>query len=267
MSLYDSLIAGVSGLKAQTQSMATLADNIANVNTVAYKRAASYFSTLVTGAGSTSFYSPGGLRATPRQFIDQQGVLQSTQRPTDVSVLGNGFFVVNTAGDSSGEQLYTRAGSFTEDNQGRLVNGAGYYLQGWQLDQQGNIININQIDTVSVGTLNGVAVDTTQVEIGANLDSTTTASAPWAAETTATFVFADGDALAGTASVDFRRQIQVFDALGTAHSLDASFVKIGTTNSWAYSVASADATPIGGSANNLVAFGTITFNGDGSIGS
>ena len=110
MSLYGALIAGVAGLKAQTQSMATISDNISNVNTVGYKKTTSYFSSLVTGAGQTSSYSPGGLVARPRQLVDQQGVLQSTQRPTDVSVLGLGFFVVKTADNSSGEQIPARGG-------------------------------------------------------------------------------------------------------------------------------------------------------------
>ena len=264
MSLYGALIAGVAGLKAQTQSMATLSDNIANVNTIGYKRTMSYFSTLVTGAGSTSFYSPGGLRATPRSLVDQQGVLQATQRPTDLAVLGAGFVVVNSLGDGTGEQLYTRAGAFSEDNQGRLVNGAGYFLQGWQLDQQGNIIDINTIDTVSVGTLNGVAVDTTKVDIGANVNATTVASAPWSGLTTGTFAFADGDTLAGVGAVDFRRDIRVFDSLGTAHNLSISLQKLGGVNGWGYAISSPDATPIAGSVNDLISFGTLSFNG--SIG-
>ena len=122
-------------------------------------------------------------------------MLQATQRATDVAILGSGFVVVNSQGDGTGEQLFTRAGAFSEDNQGRLVNGAGYFLQGWQLDQQGNIIDFNSIDTVSVGTLNGVAVDTTAVSIGANLDATTVASAPWSGLTTGTFAFADASCI------------------------------------------------------------------------
>jgi flagellar hook protein FlgE len=269
MSLYGSLIAGVSGLKAQTQSMATISDNIANVNTFGYKKSNSYFSTLVTGAGATTSYSPGGLRATPRALIDQQGVLQSTQRPTDVAVLGNGFFVVNSADGTAGEQLYTRAGSFTEDKQGRLVNGAGYFLQGWQLDQGGNIIDINAIETVSVGTLNGVAVDTTTVQIGANINASTTPSAaPWNALTTGTFAIANADAMSATGfTADFRRDIRVYDSLGTAHNMTLSVMKVTTTNGWVYSLSSPDATAIGGTSNNVFAWGAMTFNGDGSLAS
>ena len=266
MSLYGALIAGVAGLKAQTQSMATISDNISNVNTVGYKKTTSYFSSLVTGAGQTSSYSPGGLVARPRQLVDQQGVLQSTQRPTDVSVLGLGFFVVKTADNSSGEQLYTRAGSFTEDNQGRLVNGAGMFLQGWQLDQGGDIIDINTIDTVSVGTLNGVAVDTTNVEIGANLNATATPQAvPWTTLTTGTFALTDADAMSSPSfTADFRRDIKIYDSLGTSHNITLNVMKLSTTNGWAYTLSSDEATAITGT-NETIAWGTMTFNGDGSL--
>lgn len=267
MSLYGSLIAGVAGLKAQTQSMAALSDNIANVNTVGYKRTTSVFSTLVTGAGQASSYSPGGLRASPRQLIDQQGVLNSTQRSTDVAILGSGFFVVKNADTDTGEQLYTRAGSFSEDNQGRLVNGAGMFLQGWQLDQGGNIIDVNTIDTVSVGTLNGVAVDTSKVEIGANLDAAAVpAAAPWDALTTATVAIADADTMAASSfTSDFRRDLRIYDSLGTAHNITLSVMKVTTTNGWGFTLSSADATGIAGTTNNVIAWGALTFNGDGSI--
>ena len=125
MSLYGALLSGVSGLRAQSQSLGTISDNISNVNTIAYKRSTAQFSTLVTGASSTSTYFPGGVRASPRALVDQQGVLQTSTRATDVAILGNGFFVVKSADNSSGELLYTRSGSFAEDNQGRLVNCAG----------------------------------------------------------------------------------------------------------------------------------------------
>lgn len=266
MSLYGALIAGVSGLKAQTQSLATISDNIANVNTTAYKRTTSQFSTLVTGAGSNSSYSPGGLRAQPRAQIDQQGVLQASSRPTDVAILGNGFFVVNSEGDGSGEQLYTRSGSFSEDNAGRLQNAAGYFLQGWALDQQGNIIDINTTTTVAVGTLNGVAVDTTTVEIGANLDAqetpTATTAAAFLAATTEPNELVDG-----TETPHFRRAVRVFDSLGTAHNLNLSFQKLAGTNEWGFAISAVDSTEVTGAmtADGLLGFGTLSFNGDGSL--
>jgi flagellar hook protein FlgE len=171
MSLTGTLLSGVAGLKAQTNAMAILSDNISNINTIGYKKSIAEFSTLVVNSAASTTYSPGGVKSGRFALVDNQGVLQSSNRPLDVAITGNGFFAVNDAGNGLGNSLYTRAGSFHEDNQGRLVNANGVYLMGWALDQTGNIANINQLNVVSVGTLNGVAVDTQNVTIGANLNS------------------------------------------------------------------------------------------------
>jgi flagellar hook protein FlgE len=63
MSLHGALLSGVSGLRAQSQSLGTISDNISNVNTIGYKRSVAQFSTLVTGTSNTSTYFPGGVRA------------------------------------------------------------------------------------------------------------------------------------------------------------------------------------------------------------
>ena len=275
MSLYGALLSGVSSLRAQSQSLGAISDNIANVNTIGYKRTTAQFSTLVTGAGSTANYYPGGVRATPRALIDQQGVLQTSTRPTDVAILGNGFFIVNTENDGSGEQLYTRAGSFSEDKSGRLVNAAGYYLVGWALDQQGNIVDINTIQPVSVSTINGVAVDTTNVEIIANLNSGETPSG--IASGTGPTQFSEDPSVAGSAvdnivngvtTPHFSRPITVYDALGTRHQLQMSFHKLAGTSTWGF-VLQADPTEMttpAGMPPGLVAYGEVDFNATGGLG-
>src|SRR5581483_10558280 len=173
MSLTGTLLAGVAGLKAQTNAMAVISDNIANLNTIGYKKSDATFSTLVVNSAASTTYSPGGVISGRFALIDNQGTLQASNRPLDVAITGNGFFTV-TDSTSNGNQLYTRAGSFTEDAQGHLVNTNGMFLQGWALNQAGAIVNVNALSLVSVGTLNGVAVDTGNVSMGANLDSTQT---------------------------------------------------------------------------------------------
>jgi flagellar hook protein FlgE len=275
MSLYGALLSGVSGLRAQSQSLGTISDNISNVNTIGYKKSVAQFSTLVTGSSSTSTYFPGGVRASPRALVDQQGVLQTSTRATDVAVLGNGFFVVKSADNSSGEQLYTRAGSWAEDNQGRLVNSAGYFLQGWALDQQGNIIDVNTIDTVSVSTLNGVAVDTTNIQIGANLNANESSATPgwnlatFMADPTAAGSQASEDLATGAVTPHFKRALKVFDALGTSHNVDISFVKLaGAVDTWGYAIHAETPAEVSGTigSGGLLGFGSIVFNGDGSLG-
>ncbi len=90
------------------------------MNTVSYKAADAQFSTLVTRSAASATYSPGGAKASTLYRIDRQGLIQASDSPTDMAIDGNGFFVVNNQPDGSGEQLYTRAGSFEQDFLGNL---------------------------------------------------------------------------------------------------------------------------------------------------
>lgn len=181
MSLYGALFSGVSGLRSQSNKIAIIGDNISNVNTVGYKAGQAQFQTLVTSSAGATSYSPGGVLGTNRQLIDQQGLVQATNSPTDIAISGSGFFVVNQNFDSSGQVLYTRAGSFTQDATGNFRNAAGFFLQAWPLDRNGllpgepgneNTIssaNLSSLRTVNVQNLTGVAAATTDVSISANL--------------------------------------------------------------------------------------------------
>lgn len=138
--VFGALFAGVSGLNGQSQRLSTIADNIANVGTTGYKRVETAFSTFVTQT-TTTRHSAGGVRTSIANQISQQGLLESSLNKTDIAISGNGMFVVNetpTPGVGD-EYLYTRAGQFKPDKNGNLVNTAGYYLQGWPLDQDGNL--------------------------------------------------------------------------------------------------------------------------------
>ncbi len=183
MSLFGSLFSSVSALNAQSTAMGIISDNISNVNTVGYKATNARFSTLVTGSATDTSFSPGGVQARPVALVDQQGLLQSSASPLDIAISGNGFFAVNTLGNSTGESLFTRAGQFSQDELGNLVNTAGFFLQGWPLDpngllpgQAGNVnttssANIASLETVNVSNINGIAAETTAVAIGANLQA------------------------------------------------------------------------------------------------
>ena len=116
MSLFGSLFSGVSGLTAQSQSMSMISDNVANVNTTAYKGAEAQFSSLVTRAPTTTTYNPGGVRSQPFYRVDTQGLIQNSDSATDIAIQGAGFYVVNDAADGSGEQLYSRDGAFGTDD-------------------------------------------------------------------------------------------------------------------------------------------------------
>ncbi len=183
MSLYGALYAGVAGLSSQSNKLCVISDNIANVNTIGYKSGSAVFETLVTSASNVTAYSPGGVLGGNQQLVDTQGLLQTTSSPTDVAISGAGFFVVNQKSNQSGQVLFTRAGSFTQDAQGNFRNTAGLFLQAWPLDRNGNLpgapgnlntnssANISSLQTVNVRNLTGTASPTTTVGIGANLKS------------------------------------------------------------------------------------------------
>lgn len=264
MSLFGSLFSGVSGLSAQSQAMGMISDNVSNVNTVSYKAAEAQFATLVTQSSATTKYSPGGVSVSTLAKITQQGLIQATSSPTDIAIDGAGFFVVNSQADGSGERLYTRAGSFIQDFLGNLVNDAGFYLQGWALDANEQIININQLSTVNIQVINGLAAATTDVSIGANLDAGQTAFAgAYAAGDMATY-----DATDGVSGVQphMVRAVQVFDPLGGAHNLQVAFLKDATTNVWNVEIY-ADPAEVEAAdhPDGLLASGTVTFNGDGTL--
>ena len=179
MSINSAMLSGVSGLIANSSALAAISDNIANVNTVGYKRSTANFSTLVTSQSKNATYSAGGVKALTHQFITQQGLTQSSTSNLDLSISGAGFFVGTekpeglTATDT---RSFTRAGSFQLDNLGYLKNDAGLYLQGWLADPvTGDITpdpsDLTQLDSINVGTVGGTAEKTTRAAVNANLRS------------------------------------------------------------------------------------------------
>ena len=181
MSVFGAMFSGVSGLAAQSQAMAMIADNITNVNTVGYKETTARFSTLVTSAASATSYAPGGVQSSPLALIDRQGLLQASASPTDLAISGDGFFVVNelaTPTATQGTYMFTRAGAFTADENGDLRNAAGHYLQGWVVDSSGNIPSnrsaLTTLAPVNILGLSGTATASTSVALQANMQASQT---------------------------------------------------------------------------------------------
>jgi len=260
MSLYSALYAGVSGLGAQASAMATVADNITNVNTIGYKGVSAQFQTLVTDGRVRSNYSAGGVSATPKALISKQGLLQASSSLTDIGIDGSGFFVVRSG--TGDEVSFTRAGSFTPDSQGYLRNSAGYYLQGWPLDADGKYVdngNLNTLQSIRPGALTGSAMPTSKIALRANLQSTATPI---------TGAYVPGSMASGALSPQFSRSVDVYDSQGTSHRLTFNFVKT-AANEWVAEISGnpAEITSVGGApvTTGLLASGKVKFNGDGSL--
>src|SRR5215210_2094808 len=125
MSISSALRAGVSGLLANSSALAAISDNIANVNTTAYKRHSVSFGSIVTSQYLEGRYSAGGVTGLNRQYVSQQGLIQAADSSTDMAISGEGFFVVTQKGaglTDADARLFTRAGSFSVDADGYLVN-------------------------------------------------------------------------------------------------------------------------------------------------
>lgn len=257
MSLYSALYAGVSGLSAQSSAMATVADNITNINTVGYKSTESQFSTLVTDGRAKTNYSAGGVAAVPVSMVSKQGLLQASGSNTDLAIDGGGFFVTRSSIDGTGDVAFTRAGSFKPDEEGFMRNAAGLYLYGWRLDAQGQYTNtgsLNQLQPVRVSDLTGTAVPTSRLQMRANLQSTTTAHVG---------AYTAGDMATGTVTPDFTRSFDIYDSQGGAHRVTMAYLKTGA-NQWASEIYSQPATDVTAT-NGVLASGAVNFNPDGSL--
>ncbi|WP_375421008.1 flagellar hook protein FlgE [uncultured Sphingomonas sp.] len=261
MSLYSALSAGVAGLSAQSNAMATVADNITNINTVGYKNVETQFSTLVGDTTSGSKYSAGAVVASAKALISKQGLLAASGSSTDLGIAGQGFFVT-TGSPRGGETMQlTRAGSFTPDNEGYLRNTAGLYLQGWPLDAKGEYVNTGNTDALTairVRDLGGTATPSTKIQARINLMNTTPASDP--AKVAA---YQPGDIANGTLPSQFGFPIDVYDQQGGAHQLQLSFAKAGD-NSWIGEIHAVPASDVT-AADGVLASGEIKFNADGSL--
>jgi flagellar hook protein FlgE len=262
MSITSAMFAGVSGMGANSTALAAISDNIANMNTVGYKRGSAQFTNLVAAITTPGTYGASGTSAAMRQLISAQGVVQSTSSKTDLAISGNGFFVVSDNSAGTGDTLFTRAGSFVPDSSGYLKNTGGYYLKGWPFVNgvvSADPSNMNALQTINVNNISGAAEATTQMAFNANLDASTTVSA---AEATYLSSASANNMASGAVTPDFTRTVQLYDNLGGSRSLTYAFLKSSTPNQWhveVYASPASDVTTGAGLVDGQVATGTVSF--------
>jgi flagellar hook protein FlgE len=269
MSIYTALRAGVSGLTANSSALAVISDNIANVNTVGYKRSGVDFSALVNAQNSNTTYNAGGVLPTARQQISLQGSLEQSRSTTDLGISGDGFFVVSTNNQqlsNGGSVLFTRAGSFTIDALGYMVNAQGMFLQGWPVNSNGSVTSsptsLSAIEPVNISGVGGLAEATANVGLNANLNSGQTDYAG------AQGPYDVGDLATGTITPHFESSLEVFDSLGAARTIAFGFLKTGP-NTWRVEAFSRPDTSVTGGVGTggIIAAGIINFNTDGTVAS
>ena len=169
--MMRSLFAGVAGLKTHQTRMDVIGNNIANVNTTAYKSQSMVFSDLLyqttqSASGANAATGRGGIN--PRQIglgsktgaistaITQQGSAQSTNNPFDIMITGESFFIVS----NGSQNFFTRDGSFTVDGAGNLVmSTTGYKVMGWQVDPETGDIKADTVSALQIMSEKNLVAD------------------------------------------------------------------------------------------------------------
>ncbi len=169
------LYTAAAGMNAQQHQIDVTSNNIANVNTTAFKQDRAEFQDLMyqslnftAGSTSESTSNPTGIdvglgvrvAGIQKNFI--QGSLKQTGNPLDIAIEGNGFLEITLP---NGESSYSRNGALKVDNEGNLVNGQGYPLaQGITIETGATNISISENGLISYD-LNGVATQAGPIQI------------------------------------------------------------------------------------------------------
>lgn len=243
--MLRSMYSGVSGLKVHQTKLDVIGNNIANVNTIAFKSSNITFQEVLSqtlakaqpptssGTGGTNPAQVGlGTTVGAVTTNHANGNIQTTESITDLAIDGNGYFIVSDGLNTS----YTRAGNFTIDSEGNMVTVNGETVMGWNKGQSAEIDTSKPLEALDLSGLSMEAKATTEIEFEGNLDVDTDPSEP------------------------FEYNITIYDSLGKDHTLTFMFTKT-TDNEFDYNVTSSDASVIisaGGS-------GSVEFSEDGKL--
>ncbi len=234
--MIGSLFAGISGLNANATAMTVIGDNIANVNTTAFKTNRSSFANVLSQSlgGSSGSDIGRGVEFWGTSALWNQGSLENTGSATDLAINGKGFFIVN---DASGASYYTRAGQFHMDDEGDLVNPNGLLVQGYEIDSNGNLGNLTDISIPGERISEPSA--TTEFSFDINLDASA----------------ATGDSYSTSQTV--------YDSLGNSIPLTLTFTKQSASQTWQVTPSIPSST--GSVTINGGATATVTFDSSGNL--
>jgi len=223
----------LSGLKADSTALDTIADNLSNMSTTAYKTktvtfADAFYANIGTsGSGNAEQIGTGTKVASTTTDYTQGSYDTSGMSSSDMAIDGNGFFLVTAAGSST--QYLTRSGAFTEDSSGYLETSSGDYLMGYGVTS--GVTDTSKLVQMQIPTKGSVmsASASSEITVTANLDSATATNSTYSSTAT------------------------LYDSLGTTHTATITYTKTGN-NTWDYSVelpasdyTSGTSTPITGS--------------------
>ncbi|MBF0505302.1 MAG: flagellar hook-basal body complex protein [Nitrospirae bacterium] len=251
MSFTSDIVTTTSALTAASIGMSVVGNNVANINTGGYKGESVTFGDLLNSAlGQTSTEGVGSgvvVQAITTQF--KAGTIQNTGNPLDFAISGDGFFTVQDISKKNAI-AYTRAGSFSLDKTGNIVDPSGNILQGYLADSKGNIgktlagLNLSGILTTS-------AKATTTATVISNLSAgdpapvypgtqppvawTWQTADPSAPVTVPPYSFATSGPKPG--SYNSSTSLNIVDSVGNTHTVNIYFAKQQASGSWnAYAV-------------------------------
>ncbi len=229
MSLSSSLFTGTSGLKNMGNALQVVGNNISNLNTIGFKKGrATFADTLYENVATQSGVSQMG-RGMAVGNVSQnfaQGSLESTGNTTDISIGGDGFFVVRQL--NSENTFYTRAGNFFLDNKGQLVNPGGYIVQGWNLDDETGD-NIGSITDLMLKDLTSPPKKSEEITAITNLDADSNSKAVILSN-----AWNSGETkYIDAGNYEYQTSIKVYDALGSTHDISIFYDKKSGTE-WEY---------------------------------
>jgi flagellar hook protein FlgE len=232
----------LTGLQADSVALNTIANNLANMSTTAFKAETTNFSDLFyqeigsTGAGDPIAVG-AGTKVASNSIAFTQGSINSTGNATDVALDGNGFFVV---GNGTGSDEYTRAGNFSLDSSGNLVTADGLNVMGYPTVN--GVVNTSAPLTainIPVGQVQ-MPQPTTTMSMTANLESTS------------------------STGTQFPAQVTVYDSLGESHLVTVTYQQT-SANTWSYSAELPAADYTSGISTPVT--GSMSFDANGNLAS
>ena len=261
--MMRSLYSGVSGLKVHQTKMDVIGNNIAKVNPVGFKSSTVtfkdvFYQTTQSASGPNETTGTGGQNAKQiglgvslgsiSKNITSEGGSQRTDNPFDMKLSGDGFFIVNKAGVN----YFTRAGAFTTDAAGNLVNGDGYNVMGWQADKDGNVIKdtVSKLTIKTADKLQTKAAKTENTSFTGNINASDSS-----------FV-SDGT---GGYTGGITMSAQIYDSVGQQYLLTFNVLKTKTAKEYTVtptSLKSADGTDRTTAIDTTKAYTTLTFDAD-----
>ena len=246
MSIGGLMRTSVSGMDAQATRLSAVSENIANSNTNGYKQTTTEFTSQILAHGANQ-YNSGAVEANVRTLVSEQGGISytansSNSKKIDLAIQGNGFLVVNdgsTKGGSSGNYL-TRAGSFTQQADGTLVNAAGYTLMGYPVTTTATDYTLNGfagLQPVNMRASLLIATPTTKGDLTANLNKEAAKIDPAAAGVTTPGEITTTPTAASNTVISYTSasSITTYDNTGKAVQLDVYYTKI-DDNKWEVAV-------------------------------